>query len=46
MYISSLSRRQLARRRWARTVVRYEVLTISVGLLLAFGAFFAGRGGI
>jgi hypothetical protein len=47
MFISSLSRRQLARRRWARTAaLRYELLTISVGMLLAFGAFFIGRGGI
>jgi hypothetical protein len=45
VFISSCSRRQLARRRWARAVVRYELPTALGGLLVAAVAFVVGRGG-
>jgi hypothetical protein len=46
VFISSCSRRQLARRRWARTALRYEFLMMVIGVLLAFAAFVVGHGGL
>jgi hypothetical protein len=46
VFISTCSRRQLARRRWARAAVRYELPTTVCGLLIAAAAFVVGRGGL
>jgi hypothetical protein len=46
MFISSCSRRQLARRRWARAALRYELPTALLAVALAVGSFIAGRGGL
>ena len=47
VFISSCSRRQLARRRQARGgVLRTQMLFVLVVFALGFGAFLAGRGGI
>jgi hypothetical protein len=51
IFISSCSRRQLARRRSSRGVVRLQLASLQVLLALlvlvaAFGAFVAGRGGL
>ena len=46
VFISSCSRRQLARRRWARAAVRFELPATVLTLAVAVGAFVAGRGGL
>ncbi len=45
IFISSCSRRQLARRRHARNLVRVELLVVLVIVASGVGAFVAGRGG-
>jgi hypothetical protein len=46
VFISSCSRRQLARRRAARAMWRYELPPVLLVLVLGVAAFMAGRGGI
>jgi intracellular septation protein A len=46
VFISSCSRRQLARRRWARVTVRYDLFFVLVAVVLAVVAFIVGRSGI
>ncbi len=46
VFISSCSRRQLARRRAARAIWRYDVPPVLLVLGLGLAAFVAGRGGI
>ena len=47
VFISSCSRRQMARRRPSRSgLLRTQVLLILLVLALGFGAFVAGHGGI
>jgi hypothetical protein len=46
MFISSCSRRQLARRRWARAALRLELPIGLLALAASVGAFLAGRGGL
>jgi hypothetical protein len=46
VFISSCSRRQLARRRGTRSLLRLQLLVAAVILAAAFGAYVAGRGGI
>jgi hypothetical protein len=46
LFISSCSRRQLARRRPGRAQLRLQVLLTMIVLLSAVAAFIAGRGGL
>jgi hypothetical protein len=46
LFISSCSRRQLARRRLGRVLLRLQVLLALIVLLSAAAAFIAGRGGL
>jgi hypothetical protein len=46
MFISSCSRRQLARRRATRTAFRSLLLVAVLVIAAGFGAFVIGRGGI
>ncbi len=46
IFISSCSRRQLARRRHARSLVRVELLVVLLIVASGLGAFVAGRGGL
>ncbi|MEA2158206.1 MAG: hypothetical protein QOD66_586 [Solirubrobacteraceae bacterium] len=46
VFISSCSRRQLARRRVARAMWRYELPPVLLVVALGVVAFMAGRGGI
>ncbi len=46
VFISSCSRRQLARRRPSRSSLPVEALLVVVVLAAALGAFLAARGGV
>jgi hypothetical protein len=46
IFIGSCSRRQLARRRHARSLVRVELIVVLVIVASGLGAFVAGRGGL
>jgi hypothetical protein len=46
IFISSCSRRQLARRRSTRSTVRPQVLLTLLVLAMGLAAFVVGRGGI
>ncbi len=46
LFISSCTRRQMARRRGNRTVLPVQVLVTAVILAVAAGAFVALRGGL
>lgn len=46
VFISSCSRRELARRRPVRGVWRYELLLVLLALAIGVAAFLAGHGGI
>jgi hypothetical protein len=43
-FISSCSRRELARRRWSRSLVRYQLMMSLLIVALGTTAFLAGRG--
>jgi hypothetical protein len=46
LFVSSCTRRQLARRRPGRTTVPAQVLIVMILILAGLAAFIAGRGGI
>jgi hypothetical protein len=46
VFISSCTRRQLARRRPTRSVLRLQLLILATFVAAAFGAFIAGHGGL
>jgi hypothetical protein len=46
IFISSCSRRDIVRRRVSRSALPLQALLALLVLLVAFGAFVAGRGGI
>ena len=46
LFISSCSRRELARRRPHRSPVQMQMLLLAVAIAAALGAFFAAHGGL
>ena len=46
MFISSCTRRELARRKPTRTPLRSQLLVAAIVLAVALGTFFAAQGGL